>query len=146
MLPDEKKKRIESLSTNEMLHEINLANKSRLHGEAFDYLKTCYDLRAQAKEEKRLSRQESREEESLSISRRALDISEEANKISRSAHLSRKPGRAGLPASVFSSPAFSRQRVQVSKLAPPLVAALRRLGKKMREFGGGDSLYFFRYK
>ena len=45
MITDEKKKRIESLSTNEMLYEINLGRRSRFQREKFAYLKTCYQLR-----------------------------------------------------------------------------------------------------
>jgi len=45
MISDEKKKRIESLSTDEMLLEINLGRKSRFQREAFAYLQTCYQKR-----------------------------------------------------------------------------------------------------
>lgn len=45
MLSEEKKKRIEALTTDEMLHELNLANRSRFQRESFAYLKTCCDLR-----------------------------------------------------------------------------------------------------
>ena len=42
MIKEDKKKRIESLTTEEMLFEINRGHKSRFQREAFDYLKTCY--------------------------------------------------------------------------------------------------------
>jgi len=45
MLTDEKKKRIESLTPEEMLYEINLGPRSRFQGDKFAYLKTCYELR-----------------------------------------------------------------------------------------------------
>ncbi len=45
MLTDEKKKRIEALTTEEMLYEINLGHRSRFQRENFVYLKTCYELR-----------------------------------------------------------------------------------------------------
>ena len=45
MLTDEKKKRIESLSTDEMLFEINRGRRSRFQRDAFAYLKTCYQKR-----------------------------------------------------------------------------------------------------
>ena len=45
MIKEDKKKRIESLTTEEMLFEINRGHKSRFQREAFDYLKTCYELR-----------------------------------------------------------------------------------------------------
>ena len=50
MIPDEKKKRIESLSTEEMLQEINLGSKSRFQREKFAYLKTCYQKRVEQNE------------------------------------------------------------------------------------------------
>jgi len=42
MITDKKKKRIESLTTEEMLYEINLGHRSRFQRENFAYLKTCY--------------------------------------------------------------------------------------------------------
>ncbi len=45
MLTDEKKKRIEALTTEEMLYEINLGHRSHFQREKFAYLKTCYELR-----------------------------------------------------------------------------------------------------
>ena len=50
MITDEKKKRIESLSTDEMLYEINLGNRSRFQREKFAYLKTCYQKRLEQTE------------------------------------------------------------------------------------------------
>ena len=54
MISDNKKKQIESLSTDEMLFEINLGRKSRFQREKFAYLKTCYQLRL-SKENKKFS-------------------------------------------------------------------------------------------
>ena len=45
MINDEKKKRIESLSSDEMLYEINLGRKSRFQRESFAYLQSIYDKR-----------------------------------------------------------------------------------------------------
>lgn len=45
MLTAEKKKRIQSLSTEEMLFEINLGRRSRFQRDAFAYLQTCYQQR-----------------------------------------------------------------------------------------------------
>jgi hypothetical protein len=53
MITDEKKKRIESLSTDEMLYEINLGNRSRFQGKKFAYLKTCYQKRLEQNELKK---------------------------------------------------------------------------------------------
>lgn len=78
MISDEKKARIEALSPEEMLREINLGRKSRFHGESFDHLKTCYQLREQAEEESRLSRQENRDLESLTVDREANAIATKA--------------------------------------------------------------------
>jgi hypothetical protein len=50
MISDDKKKRIESLSTDEMLYEINLGNKSRFQREKFAYLQTCYQKRIEQRE------------------------------------------------------------------------------------------------
>jgi len=58
MITDEKKKRIESLSTDEMLYEINLGHRSHFQREKFAYLQTCYQLRL-AKEEKQLASKQS---------------------------------------------------------------------------------------
>lgn len=44
-MKDEKKKRIESLSTEEMLYEINLGRKSRFQRESFAHLQTIYEKR-----------------------------------------------------------------------------------------------------
>ena len=52
MILDNKKKQIESLSTDEMLFEINLGRKSRFQREKFAYLKTCYQLRLSKKNKK----------------------------------------------------------------------------------------------
>lgn len=57
MLSDDKKKRIESLSTNEMLFEINLGSKSRFQREKFAYLRTCYQSRLSEKNKKLSSKQ-----------------------------------------------------------------------------------------
>ncbi|MDO8847527.1 MAG: toll/interleukin-1 receptor domain-containing protein [Coriobacteriia bacterium] len=51
MLNDEKKKRIESLSTDEMLFEINLGHRSRFQRDKFAYLKTCYQKRLEEKKQ-----------------------------------------------------------------------------------------------
>jgi hypothetical protein len=45
MLTEEKKNRIESLPTDEMLFEINRGNRSRFQRDSFAYLKTCYQKR-----------------------------------------------------------------------------------------------------
>lgn len=45
MLSDDKKKRIEALSVDEMAQKINLGRESRFQREAFAYLKTCYEAR-----------------------------------------------------------------------------------------------------
>lgn len=45
MITDEKKKRIESLSEDEMAYEINLGRRSRFQRESFAYLQTCYQQR-----------------------------------------------------------------------------------------------------
>jgi hypothetical protein len=58
MISDNKKKQIESLSTDEMLFEINLDRKSRFQREKFVYLKTCYQLRL-SKENKKISGEQS---------------------------------------------------------------------------------------
>lgn len=58
MITDEKKKRIESLSTEEMLYEINLGHRSHFQREKFAYLQTCYQLRL-AEEEKQLASKQS---------------------------------------------------------------------------------------
>ena len=50
MIADDKKKRIESLSTDEMLFEINLGHKSRFQGKKFAYLQTCYQKRIEQNE------------------------------------------------------------------------------------------------
>jgi len=50
MISDEKKQRIESLSTEEMLYEINLGTKSRFQREKFAYLQTCYQKRIEQNE------------------------------------------------------------------------------------------------
>jgi hypothetical protein len=50
MLTDEKKKRIESLSTDEMLFEINRGHRSRFQRDAFAYLKTCYQKQLDEKQ------------------------------------------------------------------------------------------------
>lgn len=47
---DKTKKRIESLSTGDMLLEINLGRRSHFQRESFAYLKTCYQLRTASKE------------------------------------------------------------------------------------------------
>ena len=49
MISNDKKKQIESLSTDEMLFEINLGRKSRFQREKFAYLKTCYQKRIEEK-------------------------------------------------------------------------------------------------
>ena len=51
MITDEKKKRIESLSEDEMAYEINLGCRSRFQREAFAYLQTCYQQRNKETEE-----------------------------------------------------------------------------------------------
>lgn len=51
MLTDEKKKRIESLSTDEMLFEINRGHRSRFQRDAFAYLKTCHQKRLEEKKQ-----------------------------------------------------------------------------------------------
>ncbi len=51
MITDEKKKRIESLSDEEMSYEINLGRRSRFQRESFAYLQTCYQKRKNEKEE-----------------------------------------------------------------------------------------------
>ena len=50
MIAEDKKKRIESLSTDEMLFEINLGTKSRFQREKFAYLQTCYQKRIEQNE------------------------------------------------------------------------------------------------
>lgn len=50
MLTDEQKRRIESLSTDEMAYEVALGNASRFQREKFAYLKACY--RKRLKDEK----------------------------------------------------------------------------------------------
>ena len=46
MEPSEAKKaRIRALTTEEMLYEINKGRRSKFRGAAFDYLRTCYELR-----------------------------------------------------------------------------------------------------
>ncbi len=50
MISDEKKQRIESLSTEEMLYEINLGTRSRFQREKFTYLQTCYQKRIEQNE------------------------------------------------------------------------------------------------
>ncbi|MBP7766637.1 MAG: hypothetical protein KA113_15730 [Syntrophaceae bacterium] len=57
MITDENKKRIESLSTEEMLYEINLGRRSRFQRDKFAYLQTCYQLRLE--EEKQLASKQS---------------------------------------------------------------------------------------
>lgn len=42
-LSDENKRRIESLSFDEMAYEINLGSRSRFQREKFAYLKSCYE-------------------------------------------------------------------------------------------------------
>lgn len=54
MIPEDKKKRIESLSTDEMLYEINLGRRSRFQREKFAYLKTCYQKRIEEEKLKNL--------------------------------------------------------------------------------------------
>lgn len=44
-LSEEKKRRIESLSLEEMAYEINLGSRSRFQREKFAYLKSCYESR-----------------------------------------------------------------------------------------------------
>ncbi len=46
MLSEDKKIRINSLTMEEMINEINLGNRSRYQREAFAYLKTRYELRS----------------------------------------------------------------------------------------------------
>ena len=50
MISEEKKKLIESLSTEEMLFEINLGHKSRFQRDKFAYLKICYQKRVEQNE------------------------------------------------------------------------------------------------
>lgn len=50
MLTDETKNRIESLSTEEMLYEINLGRRSHFQKEKYAYLQTCYQIRLSEKE------------------------------------------------------------------------------------------------
>ena len=54
IMKDETKNRIESLSTEEMLYEINLGRLSQFQRKSFAHLKTCYQLRL-AEEEKQLA-------------------------------------------------------------------------------------------
>lgn len=51
MITEEKKKRIESLSDEEMNYEINLGRRSHFQREAFAYLQTCYQQRNKEAEE-----------------------------------------------------------------------------------------------
>ena len=57
-LSEDKKKLIESLSTDEMACEINLGRLSRFQRKKFAYLKTCYQLRL-SKENKKFSGEQS---------------------------------------------------------------------------------------
>lgn len=50
MISEEKKKHIESLSTEEMLYEINLGRNSRFQREKFAYLQSCYQKRIEQDE------------------------------------------------------------------------------------------------
>ena len=43
MLSEDKKKRIEALSTEEMAYEVNKGNASRFQRDAYAYLKACYE-------------------------------------------------------------------------------------------------------
>lgn len=54
MISDDKKKRIESLSSDEMLYEINLGRRSRFQREKFAYLQTCYQKRIDEEKLKKL--------------------------------------------------------------------------------------------
>lgn len=53
----EKKNRIDSLSTDEMLHEINLGRKSRFQRESFAYLQYSYQKRIKEEQLKNLASQ-----------------------------------------------------------------------------------------
>lgn len=85
MLSSEQKARIDSLTTEEMLQEINLGNKSRFQGEKYAYLKSQHQLRLQSERDKVSARSEEREKEANSIARddnliakKALSVAEYA--------------------------------------------------------------------
>ena len=57
-LSEDKKKRIESLSLEEMAYEVNLGSSSRFQRESFAYLKSCYDSKLRSDEENKRSLEE----------------------------------------------------------------------------------------
>lgn len=85
MLSSEQKSKINSLTDEEMLQEINLGNKSRFQNKKFLYLQSQYQLRVQSKEDEALSRSEKREEESNELARKANRIASLARDDARSA-------------------------------------------------------------
>ena len=108
-----------------MLREIHLGRNSRFQREAFDYLKTCYRLREQAEEGSRLVRQETREEESIELSRDANDISRSALKEARDANSIASRAEA----SARRANAIAKFAIAISAITAIAIAMIQIMGK-----------------
>lgn len=86
MLSDESKRKIDELSREALLEEINKGNKSRLQGEKFAYAKTRRDLLEQQDIQHQIQQQLSLDAEANKIAKEANDIAREAATTSKRAY------------------------------------------------------------
>lgn len=82
MLSEDSKNKIEAMSKDELLQEINKGNRSRFQGEKFDYIKYCYENIKNQKQQEIRQEDIAHRTEELNLAREANQLSNKANKQS----------------------------------------------------------------